>query len=101
MNYRDTQCGAKIFRRKAMEQIISSLGITQWAYDIDVLYQMKRNNLRIREFPTVWSDKDYSKLNLKKASSGMLLGVIRLRMLYSPAKDFIRLYDKIADKIFK
>ena len=101
MNYVDTQCGAKIFRREALEKVISSLGITRWAYDVDLLYQMKRNNFQIKEFPTVWSDKAYSKINLKKSGTGMVLGVIRLKLLYSHANDFIRLYDKIMRIILK
>lgn len=101
MNYRDTQCGAKIFRREVIEKTIESLGITQWAYDVDLLYQIKIKGFRIMEFPTIWSDKEYSKINLKKAGTNMVLSVIRLRMLYSPAKDFIRLYDKLINKFSK
>ena len=66
-----------------------------------VLYQMKINGFRIKEIPTIWSDKEYSKLNLKQAGTKMFLSNIRLRMLYSPAKNFIRLYDKLIDKILK
>jgi len=101
MNYRDTQCGAKIFKRKTLAQIIEHLGITQWAYDIDLLYQIKRKNLKLREFPTIWSDKEYSKINIKKAGTNMVLGVIRLRILYSPIKSFIKLYDNFVDGILK
>lgn len=100
MNHRDTQCGAKIFKRRAIEKVLPTLGMTKWSYDVDLLYQMKRNNFRILEFPTVWSDKEYSKINLWSSGTNMVLGIIRLRILYSPARDFIRVYDKII-KIFK
>jgi len=99
--YRDTQCGAKIFKRKALEKILPEIGMTKWAYDLDLIYLMKRNKFKILEFPTNWSDKEYSKINLKKSGTNMVLGVIRLRMLYSPAKDFIRIYDKFASRIVK
>jgi glycosyltransferase involved in cell wall biosynthesis len=95
MNYRDTQCGAKIFRKSAIVKVLPSLGMTQWAYDVDLLYQMKRNKIRVIEYPTTWSDKNYSKINIKKASTNMILGVVRLRLFYSPFKRIIKLYDKI------
>jgi len=68
MNYRDTQCGAKIFKRKSLEIIIEKLGMTQWAFDVGLLYQMEINGLRIKEIPTVWRDVDFSKLKVKKQS---------------------------------
>jgi len=95
MPYADTQCGAKIFRKEAVGRIINKIGITRWAFDIDLLYQLRKENFKIREFPTVWSDKEYSKLNVKKAGVGMVLAVIRLRLLNSPMKDFVRFYDKM------
>ena len=45
--YRDTQCGAKVFKREALEKIISLLGITNWAFDVDLLYLLKRNGFAI------------------------------------------------------
>jgi hypothetical protein len=46
MPYRDTQCGAKIFRRNAIKTIVNELGITQWAFDVDLLYKLKRKKLQ-------------------------------------------------------
>ncbi len=93
MRYRDTQCGAKLFKRKTIEKILPHLIITKWAFDVDLLYRLKKNELIIKEFPTIWGDKEYSKINLKKAGPLMALALIRLRILNSPFKDFIRLYD--------
>src|SRR3989344_6956714 len=71
-SYNDTQCGAKIFKRKALEKVIRKLGLTNWAFDIDLLYQMKKVGLRIKEVPTVWRDVEDSKINLKKATIQVL-----------------------------
>ena len=83
MNIRDTQCGAKVMRREAVERIHSSLRITDMAFDINLLYALKRAGYRIRELPTEWTDKIGSKVTLGRTSLSMLLSVIRLRLIYS------------------
>lgn len=84
MNIHDTQCGAKVMRRDAVEKIHASLRITDMAFDINLLYVLKRNGFRVKEVPTEWTDKAGSKVVLGKASLSMLLSVIRLRLIYSP-----------------
>ncbi len=84
MPYRDTQCGAKIMKRKALESIISELGETHWSFDIDLLYRLKKQRFSVKEHATSWQDKTGSKLNLKKASIQMFFSVIQLRVLNSP-----------------
>jgi hypothetical protein len=37
MNIHDTQCGAKVMRRKAIETVHSSLRIADMAFDINLL----------------------------------------------------------------
>src|SRR3989344_8625015 len=36
----DSQCGAKLFKKEAVKKIIPKLGITRWAFDVDLLYQI-------------------------------------------------------------
>lgn len=99
MPYRDTQCGAKLFRKEALEKIIGDLTITKWAFDIDFIYNLRKRGFKVKEFPTVWSDKEYSTINFKRAGPLMALSVIRLRILNSPLKEFIRIYDKMPEWI--
>lgn len=93
--YRDTQCGAKVFKREALIRSINSLSMSQWAFDVDLLYHMRKKNFRIKEIPTIWSDREYSKINFMKAGPWMGLAIIRLRLINSPLRDFIKIYDKI------
>lgn len=92
---RDTQCGAKLFKKGAIKKITPELGITQWAFDIDLLYRMKKNGFRIVETPTEWEDIEGSRLNLKKTIPEMLLSIIRLRLIYSPFNFIVKTYDKL------
>ena len=91
--------GAKIFKRKAIEQVINELGITQWGFDVDLLYRLNRKRFKIKEVPTVWEDKEGSKLNLKRVPIRMFASVVRLRIVNSPFKGFIRLYNRIPEKL--
>ena len=99
MNYKDTQCGAKIFRKEAVRKILPALGITHWAFDVDLLYQMKRNGFKVKEVSTIWKDREYSKLNFLKAGPNMALSIIRLRLIYSPFKFIIKAYDLLPESL--
>ncbi|MCU0642375.1 MAG: glycosyltransferase [archaeon] len=93
--YRDTQCGAKIFKRRAIESIIHNLTITKWAFDVDLLYHLKKANFKVKEVPTCWSDKEYSKINFLEAGPLFALATIRLRLIHSPFRGIIKLYDAL------
>jgi glycosyltransferase involved in cell wall biosynthesis len=89
MNIRDTQCGAKVLRRPAVEKIHSALRITDMAFDINLLYALKRAGFKILEVPTEWTDKVGSKVTLGRTSVSMLLSTIRLWLVYSPFYRFL------------
>ncbi|MFA4952589.1 MAG: glycosyltransferase [Candidatus Pacearchaeota archaeon] len=97
--YIDTQCGAKLFRKKAIESVINDLGTTKWAFDIDLIYRLKKNGFKIKEIPTIWEDKRGSKLNVIKVPFQMFSSIIRLRLIYSPFNFIVRFYNKLPEKI--
>ena len=84
MHIRDTQCGAKVMRRQAVETIHSALRIADMAFDINLLYSLKRAGFRILEVPTEWTDKIGSKVTLFRTSLTMFLSVVRIWLIYSP-----------------
>jgi len=96
LNYTDTQCGAKVFTRKALKRV--RLGVTNWAFDIDVLYQMKKKGFLVREIATTWIDREDSKLNVGRVSLEMLLAILRYRIVYSPFRFVVIVYDFIFGK---
>jgi glycosyltransferase involved in cell wall biosynthesis len=90
MNIADTQCGAKVMRHEAVRAIHPALRIADVAFDINLLYSLKRNGFTIREVPTVWTDQIGTKIRLNKGALGILLSVIRLRLVYSPFYRLLR-----------
>lgn len=95
LRYKDTQCGAKIFRGEPFRKILPRLGITEWAFDVDVLFHLRRIGCEIMECPTVWKDVEGSKIVLHQAAYGMAVSLIRLRLIYSPFRWVVRLYDRV------
>jgi glycosyltransferase involved in cell wall biosynthesis len=101
MNIADTQCGAKVMRRAAVERIHSALCIADVAFDINLLYALKRSGFAVREVPTEWTDKIGSKIKLNKGALGILLSVIRLRLVYSPFYRWLRPLRPVEGWIYK
>jgi glycosyltransferase involved in cell wall biosynthesis len=62
MPFSDTQCGAKIFKRKAILPLLSQLKEKGMVFDVELLYAAYKKGLRIKEMPTVWIDKPGSEI---------------------------------------
>lgn len=90
----DTQCGAKVLTRDAAQAILPHLGVTQWAFDVDLLFQLRRAGFKIIEIPTTWRDVSGSRLNVSRASTEMFVAMVRLRLLYSPFRCVVAWYDR-------
>jgi len=95
---RDTQCGCKLFKKKALLSVVDHLSVTQWAFDVNLMFLLHKNGYRVREWPTVWDDSGGSHINLKKTSREMFLSVARMRLVYSPLKFVVKVYDKVKGK---
>ena len=90
MHIRDTQCGAKVVRRQAVERVHSALRIADMAFDINLLYSLKHAGFSILEVPTEWTDKIGSKVTLFRTSLVMFLSIVRIRLIYSPFYNWLR-----------
>jgi glycosyltransferase involved in cell wall biosynthesis len=98
---KDTQCGAKVMHREAVERIHPSLRIADMAFDINLLYVLRREGFSILEIPTEWTDQMGSKVVLGRTSLTMLLSVIRLRLIYSPLHRVLRFFRPVEAWIYK
>lgn len=81
--FRDTQCGAKVFRKEAIKYATDRISTYDYAFDIDLLYQLHKNGFKIKEVPMTWNDEDGSSVKLFRTSIMMFLSVVRLRMINS------------------
>ncbi len=95
----DTQCGAKLMTAAAWRAIVPHIGLTKWAFDVDMLFKTRRAGYAIKEIPTTWSDVGGSKLKIGRASLQMFLAICRLRLLYSRFRWIVVLYDRVLGRV--
>lgn len=88
--YRDTQCGAKLFRRKVLEKIVPHLGFSGWAFDVELLYEAKKSGFNLKDVPTIWYEVPGSKLRVVKTSLQMFFAVVQLRAIKSPFRILLK-----------
>ena len=85
--YRDTQCGAKVFRKELIKRILPELKVNNMVFDIEILVWLKKYGYKIKEVPTVWEEKESSALlgsplKLFRNSLNMLITLIKLRLRF-------------------
>jgi len=76
--YRDTQCGAKLFKREILKGNVNKVMSSQWNFDVDLLFCLRKwANAKIKSIPTIWEDKQESKINLRKTPIRMFASCIK------------------------
>lgn len=100
MGIKDTQCGAKVMRQAAVMRIHESLHIADMAFDINLLYCLKRLGYRLKESPVEWTDHLGSTVRYFRTSLVMFLSVCRLRLVHSPFRFLLRWARPLVARIY-
>lgn len=77
--FRDTQCGFKLFRKAAAEQVFSRSRVDGFCFDVEILAIAKSLGYRMCEVPVVWRNDERSKVNPIGDPLKMLLDLFRIR----------------------
>lgn len=80
LGYTDTQCGAKVLRRSVIERILPLLSSRDFLFDVDLLLTAQHLGFRIVEVPTIWIDRDGSRVSPVAESVRMAASAVRLWM---------------------
>ena len=78
LSYRDTQCGAKVLRRDAAEQILPRVAAKDLLFDVELLLAARETGQEIVEVPTVWIDQDGSRVDPVADTRKMSMSLFRL-----------------------
>ena len=94
---KDTQCGLKIFSKQLIDVVQDDFLITDFAFDVNLIYSALLHGFKVKEMGIAWIEKDGSKLStgLKKQTMVMAFSLFRLRLHYSPMRDLLK------TKVFK
>lgn len=81
LNFKDTQCGFKAFRRDAAQQIFALQKIERWGFDPEILFLARQFGFRVVEVPVVWAHSAGTRLHPFK--DGLLMGLEILRVRWN------------------
>ncbi len=77
LGIRDTQCGAKVFSKKAAP-IMKTVQSSFFEFDVELLWRAKKKGFSIQEVPIVWTNAPDSKVNFWSVPS-MFWGILKIR----------------------
>jgi len=79
---KDTQCGFKLFTRRAASIIFPNLHIERWAFDVELLYMAQSLRVPLAEVPVNWQEIEGSKVDPLTSSIQMGRDLLRIRGNY-------------------
>lgn len=80
LRIKDTQCGFKMFSRRAGETIFPKQTIHGFGFDVELLYLASKYGFKIKELPVEWINNPDSKVNNIRDSFNMLNDLIKVRI---------------------
>jgi dolichyl-phosphate beta-glucosyltransferase len=75
----DTQCGFKAFRRERTRIIFEQQRIERFGFDPEILFLAKRHGLRVAEIPVRWSHDSGTKVNVVEDGIRMFVELLAIR----------------------
>ena len=79
LNFADTQCGFKAFRRAAAQRIFPLQHIERWGFDPEILFLARRLGFSVKEVPVVWAHSEGTRLSPFRDGVRMFGEVLRIR----------------------
>jgi len=77
--YRDTQCGAKVFKKDALDAVLPDIVSRGFEFDVELLWRLREKGYRIAEHPIEWNNRGDSRVKGPDAFS-MLFNLVKLRL---------------------
>jgi dolichol-phosphate mannosyltransferase len=76
--YHDTQCGAKVFRKTAIDAVLPAMISRGFEFDVELLWRLQAAGFTIAEVPIEWQNKGDSRVEGRDMFR-MLAGLMRVR----------------------
>ena len=78
LHYQDTQCGAKVFKKSAIDAVLPKMVSQGFEFDVELLWRLWQGGYRVIEVPIEWQNIDDSRVN-KKDIIRMLSDLLTVR----------------------
>lgn len=79
LRFADTQCGFKLFERRAAQEVFRRQRIERWGFDAELLFIARRLGYKTIEVPVRWSHSEGTKVSMFGDSLNMFLDLLRIR----------------------
>jgi dolichol-phosphate mannosyltransferase len=76
--YRDTQCGAKVFSKTAVDTVLPFMKSSGFEFDVELLWRLRTAGFIIREVPVRWQNNKDTRVKSADMMH-MVAGLIRVR----------------------
>ncbi len=78
MTLTDTQCGAKVFKKSAIDAVIGDMVSSGFEFDVELLWRLSQKGYVIKESPITWQNKGASRVRGRDVFR-MLGGLVAVR----------------------
>jgi dolichyl-phosphate beta-glucosyltransferase len=79
LDFKDTQCGFKAFRRHAAKEVFQLQKIERWGFDPEILFLARRAGFKTVEVPVRWGHDTGTRINPVADGSRMVADMLRIR----------------------
>ncbi|MCM8808903.1 MAG: glycosyltransferase family 2 protein [Candidatus Omnitrophica bacterium] len=79
-DFKDTQCGFKLFKKEQGKKIFSQLKTGGFAFDVEVLAKAKKEGYKIAEVGIVWYNSPRSSVRILKDSFRMFFSLLKIKL---------------------
>lgn len=80
LNYRDTQCGFKLFDSKKIKLISKMCKVNRFCIDVEILFLSKKLKYNVYEQGVIWINDNSSSVNVYLDSLDMFVDLIKIRL---------------------
>lgn len=77
-DFRDTQCGFKLFRAAAARQVFADMRIDRFAFDVELILRARAAGFRVDEVAVRWNYSDDSTVRVFSSGAGMMLDLVKI-----------------------
>ncbi len=79
LQYADTQCGFKAFKRTAAQAIFPLQKIERWGFDPEILFLARKLGFKVEEIPVAWGHSGGARINPVIDGAKMFQEMLRVR----------------------
>ena len=79
LQFKDTQCGFKVFTRRSALAIFPQQKIERWGFDPELLYLANKYGFKVIEVPVAWAHSTGTRISPLRDGTRMVIDMLRIR----------------------